>query len=56
MSAPDEVIRQKVVQWLAYGGEDLRLARHAIELAALVRHTVRTALMQEGMTLAGDTE
>jgi HEPN domain-containing protein len=144
MSVPDEVIRQKVVQWLAYGGEDLRLARHgltmpggcsyrliayhaqqcaekhlkaylvfhridfpythnitrllelcagqgewvealheaeeltpfaitarypgedqavteeearhAIEIAALVRHTVRTALAQEGMTLAWDTE
>lgn len=144
MSVPDEVIRQKVVQWLAYGGEDLRLARHgltmpggcsyrliayhaqqcaekhlkaylvfhridfpythniarllelcagkggrvealheaeeltpfaitarypgedqavteeearhAIEIAALVRYTVRTALAQEGMILAGDTE
>lgn len=144
MSVPDKEIRQKVVRWLAYGDEDLRLARHglslpsgcpyrliayhaqqcaekylkaylvfhridfpythniarllelcagqdervealheaeeltpfavtarypgedeavteeearhAIEIAALVRHTVRTALAQEGMTLPGDTE
>lgn len=25
MSVPDEEIRPKVLQWLAYGGEDLRL-------------------------------
>lgn len=32
MSVPDEVIRQKVVQWLAYGDEDLRLARHGLTM------------------------
>jgi HEPN domain-containing protein len=144
MHIPDEAIRRKVAQWLAYGDDDLRLARHglimssgnpyrliayhaqqcaekhlkaylvfhridfpythniarllelcvdkgewvdglheaegltpfaitarypgedeavteeearrAIEVAALVRHTVRTVLAKEGMTLAGDTE
>ena len=43
-----------------YPGEDEAVteeeARHAIEIAALVRHTARAALAQEGMTLPGDTE
>ena len=43
-----------------YPGEDEAVteeeARHAIEIATLVRHAVRTALAQEGMTLPGDTE
>ena len=33
MSAPDEEIRRKVSQWLAYGDEDLLLARHGLTLA-----------------------
>lgn len=32
MSGPDEEIHRKVAQWLAYGDEDLRLARHALTL------------------------
>lgn len=36
MSVPDEEIRQKVVQWLAYGDEDLRLARHGLVWAVAV--------------------
>jgi HEPN domain-containing protein len=32
MSAPDEEVRRKVTQWLAYGDEDLLLARHGLTL------------------------
>lgn len=32
MSIPDEAIRQKVAQWLAYGDDDLRLARHGFTM------------------------
>lgn len=43
-----------------YPGEDEAVteeeARHAIEIATLVRHTVRTALAEEGIPLAGNTE
>jgi HEPN domain-containing protein len=34
MSAPDEEVRRKVTQWLVYGDEDLRLARHGLTLPA----------------------
>ena len=33
MSAPDEAVQSKVAQWLAYGDEELRLARHGLTLA-----------------------
>ena len=34
MSIPDEEIRQKVAQWLAYGDDDLRLARHGLTMSS----------------------
>lgn len=33
MSAPEEEIVRKVLEWLAYADEDLRLARHGLKLA-----------------------
>jgi HEPN domain-containing protein len=34
MNVLDEDIRRKVVQWLAYGDDDLRLARHGLTLSS----------------------
>jgi HEPN domain-containing protein len=33
MNAPDEALVQKVLEWLTYADEDLRLARHGFRLA-----------------------
>ena len=38
MSTPDPQILRKVVQWLAYGDDDLRLARHGLSLSAACPH------------------
>lgn len=32
MPATEDDLRQKVIQWLVYGDEDLRLARHGLQL------------------------
>ena len=32
MSTPDAEVLRKVIQWLAYGDEDLRLARHGLTM------------------------
>jgi HEPN domain-containing protein len=34
MKPPDSEILRKVIQWLEYGDEDLRLARHGLTLTS----------------------
>ena len=34
MKAPDRAVVDKVLKWLNYGDEDLRLARHGLSLSS----------------------